>query len=529
MDTKKNSEPPKKLSQLILRLPGQVSVTGGEAWIQGIAQDSRRVKHGDLFVAYAGGSVDGHRFIPDAIRNGASAVVGTQPLEKISVPYVQVEDSRLALAYLAAAFWGNPAEKLLVIGVTGTDGKTTTSNLIFNILRQAGLRAGMISTVNAIIGDQEVDTGFHVTTPDALDIQHYLAMMVDAGITHVVLETTSHGLAQQRVAACDFDLAVVTNITHEHLDYHGSYEAYRAAKGLLFSGLKNTSKKAFAVPHCAILNREDASYDYLSMISPARRISYGLGEEADICASEISETAQGLYFRVSGKTLQERKFNLQIKTGLVGGYNVYNCLAAISACVGALDIDAEIAALALSQTNGVPGRMEKVDAGQDFLAIVDFAHTPNALRNALLAARKLTRGRVIAVFGSAGLRDRAKRRMMAETSAELADFTVLTAEDPRTESLAGILQEMADGMAARGCKEGETFWRVADRGHALRFAVKLAQPGDLVIACGKGHEQSMCFGVTEYPWDDRIALRAALAEHLNISGPQMPFLPTQSE
>ncbi len=231
-----NSIPPpqKKLSEIIIDLPGIASDPGGDAWISGIAQDSRRIKPGDLFVAFAGGSTDGHRFIPNAIQNGASAIVGTQPLGTLPVPYIQVGDSRLALAYLAASFWGNPARKLMVIGVTGTDGKTTTSTLIFDILRQAGYRAGMISTVNAIIGDQEIDTGFHVTTPDALDIQHYLAQMVAAGMTHVVLETTSHGLAQHRVAACDFDIAVVTNITHEHLDFHGGYAEYRAAKGHSF-------------------------------------------------------------------------------------------------------------------------------------------------------------------------------------------------------------------------------------------------------------------------------------------------------
>ncbi len=213
---------------------------------------------------------------------------------------------------------------------------------------------------------------------------------------------------------------------------------------------------------------------------------------------------------------------------MIGGYNAANVLAAFATTVRVLRIDPEVAGAAISDFAGVPGRMEKIDLGQDFLAIVDFAHTPNALRQALTAARSLTEGRVISVFGSAGLRDQAKRKMMAEISAELADLSILTAEDPRTEPLDDILKEMAEGALSKGGKENMTFWRVPDRGEAIRRAIELAEPGDLVIACGKGHEQSMCFGETEYPWDERVAMRAALAEHLGAPGPTMPELPTTS-
>ncbi len=233
--------------------------------ITGIAIDLREVKPGNLFVALSGESVDGHTYIPNAIQNGAIAVMGTKlKATDCSVPYIQVEDARKALAWVSAAFHGFPARHLTMIGVTGTDGKTTTSNLIYQILLAAGLRAGIISTVNAVIGEEVLDTGFHVTTPEAPDVQRYLARMVAAGLTHVVLETTSHGLAQERVTACEFDYGVVTNITHEHLDFHGSYESYRAAKGRLISGLSETSPKSFVEERCAILNLDDSSYTYLA-------------------------------------------------------------------------------------------------------------------------------------------------------------------------------------------------------------------------------------------------------------------------
>lgn len=514
------------LSKLLLEVPGIIKTTADDVCIDRIVQDSRLVQPGDLFVAFAGGTVDGHRFILDAVNRGATAVVGMQELTDISVPYIQVEDSRLALAYLAAAYYDFPARKLLVIGVTGTDGKTTTSNLIFDILRNAGFRVGMISTVNAVIGGKELDTGFHVTTPDALSVQSYLSQMVKAGASHVILETTSHGLAQHRVDACEFDLGVVTNITHEHLDYHGTYEAYRAAKAKLFAFLAETREKNFYTPRCAILNYDDCSYSYLTTVLKSRRLSYGISSKADILAEGIIQSSSGLQFDVQGKNLDGMNWSTRIETPLVGSYNVSNCLAALATCTGALGVAPATARDALKNVQKVPGRMEFLNLGQDFLAIVDFAHTPNALRQALNAARPLARKRVIAVFGSAGLRDREKRRMMAETSAELADVTILTAEDPRTESLEAILEEMAAGAGNQGGKEGKTFWRIADRGEAIRFAVGMARQGDLVIICGKGHEQSMCFGEIEYAWDDRIALRAALSDLLNIPGPEMPFLPT---
>jgi UDP-N-acetylmuramoyl-L-alanyl-D-glutamate--2,6-diaminopimelate ligase len=521
------------LSALFMDFPLDIVVgQPDDTLISGIAMDNRLVQPGDLFVAMQGASADGHAFISHAIRAGAAAVVGDKPLQDLSVPYIQVENSRQALTWLAAAFYGYPARKLTVIGVTGTDGKTTTCNLLYQVLQAAGLKTGLISTVNAVIGDEVLDTGFHVTTPDAPDVQCYLARMVAAGLTHVILETTSHGWAQHRVDACEFDIAVVTNITHEHLDQHGTYENYRSAKARLFQSLAQTLPKPQGNPCLAVLNRDDSSYDYLASViqSPINNlqskitlVSYSLDQSADIRAGSIVYSPHGIHFDVVGDGLY-----LPVNSPLVGAFNVSNCLAALSVALCGLHVEPAAAARGIAALAGVPGRMERIDLGQPFTAIVDFAHTPNALRVAIETVRKMTVGRVIVIFGSAGLRDREKRRMMAEVAAQLADISILTAEDPRTESLDDILQEMAEGALHQGGVEGQTFYRVPDRGDAIQLGVRLARSGDIVMACGKGHEQSMAFGTTEYPWDDRIALRAAVSELMSIQGPEIPWLPTRA-
>jgi UDP-N-acetylmuramoyl-L-alanyl-D-glutamate--2,6-diaminopimelate ligase len=512
------------LKEIFAQLPIKTSEIIEDRIINGIVSDSRVIQPGNLFVAIPGNITDGHRFISDAVAKGAAAVVGTNDIATLDIPYIRVENSKRALAHLAAAFHGFPAKKLTIIGVTGTDGKTTTTNLIYEILRSAGIPSGMISTVNAVVGDRLLDTGFHVTTPDAPDIQRYLASMVDSGLTHVILEATSHGLAQYRLEACEFDIGVVTNITHEHLDFHETYENYRAAKAKLLDYLVYTVDKPAVHTRAAVINRDDRSYPFLAQRVDIRKISYGFNRKADVKAENISQDQSGWTFDL---VIQDNRH--RITTNLVGLYNIFNCLAAITSTVVALNVDIHHAISALASFRGVAGRMEAIDLGQDFLAIVDFAHTPNALKCSLETAHTLTNGNLIAVFGSAGLRDRAKRRLMAETSIRLADLTIFTAEDPRTEPLTGILDEMAAGARSRGGLEGKDFWRIQDRGAAIQFALELANPGDLVIICGKGHEQSMCFGETEYAWDDRTALKAALSQLLGLPGPDMPYLPTQDQ
>jgi len=515
--------PQKSLQQIFASLPHPFSMTDApDIPITGISIDSRAVEPGHLFVAMKGGSVDGHDYIQKAIDNGAVAVAGDKDISGLSVPYILLENPRRTLTWIAGAFHDWPGRKLTMIGVTGTDGKTTTTNLIYQILLAAKTRVGIISTVNAVIGGEVLDTGFHVTTPDAHDVQRYLAKMVEAGLTHVVLETTSHGWSQYRVDACEFDVGVVTNITHEHMNEHGSYENYRAAKARLFSSLEITTKKPQGNPRLSVINRDDTkSFDYLNDFIKLNKVNYGLGEDANVRAVDISYGPSGIHF-----TAQGEDFQIGVTSKLVGAYNVSNCLAALTAAVYGLNIKPEIAAQGIALLEGIPGRMERIDMGQNFTAIVDFAHTPNALKATLEAARHMTKGKVIVAFGSAGLRDKEKRRMMAETAVELADLTVLTAEDPRTESLNGILEEMAAGAWSKGGREGETFWRIPDRGEAIRFALTLAHPGDIVLSCGKGHEQSMCFGVIEYLWDDRVAMRAALSKYLKVDELTMPYLPT---
>jgi len=489
--------------------PAQVAITG-------ITKDSRKVAPGALFVAYRGVENDLHRFIPDAIARGAAAIVCEdarwQAANTGRVPCVVTSNGRQAFAHLCAAWHDYPGRSLVVIGVTGTDGKTTTSNLIYHILRAAGLKAGVISTVNAVIGDRALDTGLHTTTPDADDVQSYLAQMRDAGMTHCVLEVTSHGLAQYRVDGVDFDVAVITNITHEHLDLHGTREAYRAAKARLFEMVsQRPPAKAGAPPTAAVLNADDDySFDYLRAIPVARQIVYSARADA-IPGLETLQAAQIEHAPNSMRLIvRTPRGETTVHSRLIGQFNASNILAAIGAAL-ALDTPDEAIQAGLAAMPGVPGRMERIDLGQPFTAIVDFAHTPNALEQALRTLRPLTTGRLIVVFGCAGERDTFKRPMMGRVAGHYADVIVLTAEDPRREPLDQIIEQIAAGIDNPSAQ----VLRAPDRGEAIQTACALARPGDIVVSCGKGHEQSMCFGVTETPWDDREAMRQAL-RHLGF-------------
>jgi UDP-N-acetylmuramoyl-L-alanyl-D-glutamate--2,6-diaminopimelate ligase len=537
------------LGNIIQALPVE-HVYGGGGWteqfVKHVCADSRQVVPGTLFVAIQGGQSDGHRYIPSAVAQGAVAIVGTIPPAELaaqgialppSLPYIQVENSRMALALAAAALYNFPSRALTVIGVTGTDGKTTTCSLLEALLVAAtsgpsapqGL-VGVVTTVGARIRGSESDTGFHVTTPDAPDVQRFLAEMVNAGCRYGVVESTSHGLDQARVAAVDFDLAVVTNITHEHLDYHKSREAYVAAKARLFRALYTSSPKA-GVPRCAVLNGDDeGSIDALLQAlaeeasahgyeAPVRIYGMASGGKAgerralDVTAVEVRYEPEATRFQ-----LQWWGGSFPVESPLIGEFNVYNTLAAATAAL-VLGIEPHAIQQGIANMTGVLGRMERIDRGQDFLALVDFAHSPASLERALKTLRPLVgkgqpqgSGRLIAIFGSAGLRDVAKRGLMGEISGKLADFTVVTAEDPRTEDLGEINRAIAAGVE-RFASPG-AYVIVDDRAEAIQYAVDMAEAGDVVAAFGKGHERSMCYGITEYPWSDQDAMGDALERRL---------------
>ncbi len=365
---------------------------------------------------------------------------------------------------------GYPARKLIVIGVTGTDGKTTTCHLIYEILKKAGLKVAMLSTVAGYIGGEEIDTGFHVTTPDARFLQPFIKRVVDAGMTHLILETTSHGLDQHRVLGCNIKIAVITNITHEHLDYHKTMANYIAAKAKILRGAR-----------VAVLNQDDPATAGLS--SRVNRLT------KIVPFTKWSDSRRSL--------------------ALAGDYNRYN-IAAAAAVVKELGVSIKELEV-INNFTGIPGRMEEIKLGQNFRAIVDFAHTPNALEQVLSTLKnskfEFRNSKLILVFGCAGLRDKSKRPLMGQIAVKYADKIIITAEDPRTEKLDDIYKGIIGSLSNEQCAMSI---RVDDRQQAINKAVKLAKKGDIVIVTGKGHEKSMCFGKTEFPWSDREAVEKAI-------------------
>lgn len=475
--------------------------------ITSLAYDSRKIQPGGLFLAVPGEHTDGRRFVVDAAQRGALAALGPRyEGEPLPLPYIEVADMRAALADLACAFYNYPARYLCTIGVTGTDGKTTTSNLISTILDSVNKRNGLLTTANFKLNGQEWENTTRQSTLEALEIQQFLRRLLDEGATHAVIESTSHGLELQRVRGCAFDIGVVTNITHEHLDFHKTIENYRRAKARLFEMLDPARDKGLGVAPRAILNQDDVSYEVLKPYCRAPILSYGIETPAMVRAVDLRLGAEQTRFRVvlpGGE--------IEIVTRLVGRFNVSNCLAAI-ATASSLGIAPEMIAEALAAVHGVSGRMERIDEGQPFTVIVDYAHTPDSLEKVLHILRPLTSGKLMAVFGSAGERDRQKRPIMGRIAAQLTDFFVITDEDPREEDRFAILSEIAEGARALGKREDKDFVCVADRREAITTAFARADPGDTVLLAGKGHEQSIIVGTTKIPWDDRRVAREQLRQ-----------------
>ncbi len=474
--------------------------------VTSLAYDSRKVEPGGLFVAVPGVHTDGRRFLKDAAQRGASVALGAplQNTQELPLPYIEVQDVRTALANLACAFYGYPAQHLCTIGITGTDGKTTTSNLISTLLETAGLRTGLMTTANFKISGQEWENATRQSTLEALEIQQFLRRMLDANVTHAVIEATSHGLELRRVHGCNFDVGVITNITHEHLDFHKTIDAYRRAKARLFEMLDPLRDKGVGSHPIAILNRDDVSYEVLKSYCQVPILDYGIDTEATIRAVDIQLQAYSTRFRVllSGD-------ECMIETQLVGRFNVSNCLAAIATAYSQ-DIPLVEIARGLATAKGVAGRMERIDEGQPFTVIVDYAHTPDSLEKVLATLRPLTKGKLLVVFGSAGERDIQKRPVMGRIAAQMTEFFVITDEDPREEDREHIIQDIAAGAEAIGKRLGRDFLCIADRTEAIATAFAHAQAGDTVLLAGKGHEQSIILGRTKFPWDDRRIAREQL-------------------
>jgi len=481
--------------------------------IRGLAFDSRQLLPSCVFVAVSGVHSDGHDFVAAAAAGGAAAAVVERPVAGAAVPQIVVDDTRRALATAAAWWYGDPSRELGIVGITGTDGKTTTSFLAKAVLEAAGISTGMITTAAARVGSLQTANPEHVTTPEAPQLQRMLRAMVAAGNKAAVVETTSHGLALNRVAAIAYDVAVFTNLTHEHLELHGTFEAYRDAKLGLFRRLGEAGpakRLGRAWPRAGIVNADDpAAPLFVEAVrgAGARVLTYGYSRSADVRVAGVEEGARSM--RVEAVTPRWRGV---VDLRLAGRFNVYNALAA-AALGEALELDPRGVREALAAVGGVPGRMERVDCGQPFGVVVDYAHSPASLEKVLDVLAPLASARgggLIAVFGSAGERDVQKRPMMGRIAGERCRLVVVTDEDPRGEDAMSIIDQIAAGARSAGDRPDLEIVRIADRRAAIEAAFRGARPGDVVLLAGKGHEQTIIMANGPRPWDERSEAVGAL-------------------
>ena len=459
--------------------------------IAGLEYDSRRVKKGFVFFAMAGTRVDGNRYVEDALGRGSSAVVSESPRPPdFRGVWAQAEHGRQALAIASRNFYGKPDTRVRFTGITGTNGKTTTSYLLESILREAGHVTGLIGTIEYRLGGKAQPAPN--TTPESLDFMRFAAELEQAGGDHLIAEISSHGLALGRVYGFHFHTAVFTNLTRDHLDFHGSMDSYAAAKRLLFAA------NGAPAPEWAVLNADDP---FSASVPPAgHTVRYGLAKGAALRAEKIASGFDGLRFELAWEGTRQ-----PVESPLVGRFNIMNILAAAGAAIS-YGLDLSAIARGVAQRRAVPGRFERVDAGQPFLVVVDYAHTDDALRNVIQLARELASGRVITLFGCGGDRDRSKRPLMGMAAAELSDFVVLTSDNPRSEDPIAIMND-----ALVGLRRFDTPHAVEpDRGRAIRVALEQANAGDVVLLAGKGHETYQVFKDRSAHFDDREAAREAL-------------------
>jgi UDP-N-acetylmuramoyl-L-alanyl-D-glutamate--2,6-diaminopimelate ligase len=493
------------LAQLLVALRGQVEVLEQRGDVNcpvyAITDDSRAVTGGSLFVAVKGERVDGHGFIEQAIKTGAAAVVAQISTASGSLPLVLVADSRKALGLLGSRFHGDPSARLTMIGVTGTNGKTTTTYLCKALLEGIGRRVGLIGTVGYQIG-QETFPAPH-TTPGALDLQALLAKMVESGLTATVMEVSSHALALDRTSGCEYDVAVFTNLTQDHLDFHHTMDEYFEAKLRLFTGLAGGQK----VGKRALVNMDDPRGKAVQAACPVPVWSYAIQNQADIKAKRVRLSLTGTVF-----TAETPAGSFSVESRLVGEHNVYNLLGAIGVALHDGATPDQICEATVHITN-VPGRFERVSSGQDFTVVVDYAHTEDALLRLLTAAQALKTDRIITVFGCGGDRDRGKRPKMGRAAVEYSDVVILTSDNPRTEDPMTILHEVEIGVRDALVRRNHVQYHlVPDRRDAISTAIREARRGDMVLIAGKGHEDYQIIGTKKFHFDDREVAREAIQQ-----------------
>ena len=483
----------KKLSELALLIP-EAEILGDDVSISGIEHDSRKVTTKNLFVCMEGAHVDGHNFIPQAVSNGATAILTTRrnftPPENISA--LIVPDMLNALAVIVPYFYDYPARTMRVIGVTGTNGKTTTTYLLREIFQEAGFNVGLIGTIQILIGDESLPNPN--TTPNVIDLQHLLADMRDKNIQVVVMEVSSHALAENRVAGIEFDTAIFTNLTQDHLDFHKTMENYLRAKTRLFDMVSRRGRKQNKT---AVINLDDAASEEILRHCLCKKITYGVEKSADLRATELEIKSDGMNFKIRDV--------MNLSLHVTGLFNVYNILAAVGAAL-AENIRPDIIKNALENFRSVPGRFERIFADVPFEVIVDYAHTPDGVKNVLQTARQIAAGKIITVFGCGGDRDNSKRPIMGALAAKFSDIVIATSDNPRTENPEKILDEIEAGI---GDKIHE---RIVDRRAAIFRAIELADTGDIVLILGKGHENYQILNTGKIHFDDREVAKLAIEE-----------------
>ncbi|MCM3182882.1 UDP-N-acetylmuramoyl-L-alanyl-D-glutamate--2,6-diaminopimelate ligase [Priestia megaterium] len=483
------------LRELLTHLHDFVQLPEQNIDITSIEMDSREVKPGALFICIDGYTVDGHSFAQMAVEKGAVAILAEKPVD-VEVPVVRVKSTKRAMAVLADAFYNQPTQKMHLIGVTGTNGKTTITHLIEHIFKSQHKKTGLIGTIEIRIGDTSYDV--KNTTPESLTLQKTFHQMVEENVEVAMMEVSSHALDLGRVHGCDFDVAVFSNLTQDHLDYHHTMEDYRRAKGLLFAQLGNAYNHNR--PKFAVLNADDAATEEYIKNTAATVITYGIDRDSDIRATNIQITNSGTTFDLTTPTE-----TVPVEMKLIGKFSVYNVLAATASCLVS-GIPLSVIVEEIKVLEGVSGRFEVVDAEQDFTVIVDYAHTPDSLENVLKTVKEFAKRNIYVIVGCGGDRDRTKRPIMARIAAEYSTQAILTSDNPRSEDPLAILKDMEEGL------DTDNYVTIADRAEAIRYAVEAAHADDVIVIAGKGHETYQIIGKKVFDFDDREVARKMIEE-----------------